>query len=93
MESEEKTGKSVRVVRVSRKNTVYIPKDIAGEIGISEGSYLELKVEGGKLIATPIPDPFWLALKGPKFAEATPEEIEAISEEEQSRYEADRDHA
>ncbi len=80
-----------RLVRVSKKNTVYIPKDIAEEIGITEGSYLELKVEGGKLVATPIPDPFWLALKGPKFAETTLEEIEATSEEEQCRYGACKD--
>lgn len=71
-----------RIVRVSRRNTIYIPKDIAEGLGISEGSYLELRVEEGKLIVTPIPDPFWLALKGPKFAETTVEEVERISVEE-----------
>lgn len=74
-----------RVVRVSKKNTIYIPKDIAEKLGISEGAYLELRVEGGKLVATPIPDPFWLALRGPKFAEATLEEVERTSEEEQGK--------
>ena len=76
-----------RVVRVSKKNTIYIPRDIAERLGIGEGAYLELRVEGGKLVATPIPDPFWLALKGPKFAETTVEEVESISEEEQRRLE------
>ncbi|MEL9940808.1 MAG: AbrB/MazE/SpoVT family DNA-binding domain-containing protein [Ignisphaera sp.] len=74
-----------RVVRVSKKNTIYIPKDIAENLGIGEEAYLELRVGGNKLVATPIPDPFWLALKGSKFAETTIEEIESISEEEQRR--------
>jgi AbrB family looped-hinge helix DNA binding protein len=32
------------IVRVSKKNTIYILKDIAGKLGIVEGSYLELRV-------------------------------------------------
>jgi len=75
-----------RVVRVSKKNTIYIPKEIAEKAGIGEGSYLEIKVEDGRIILVPVRPPFWLALKGPKFAELTPEEVEAISEEEQSLY-------
>ncbi|MGC9137292.1 AbrB/MazE/SpoVT family DNA-binding domain-containing protein [Caldivirga sp.] len=75
-----------RLVRVSRKNTIYIPKEIAEKVGITEGTYLEIRVEGGRLIMIPIRDPFWLALKGPKFAESTVEEVEKISEEEQGRY-------
>jgi len=75
-----------RIVRVSKKNTIYIPKDIAKSIGISEGTYLMLTVKNSKLVITPIPDPFWLALKGPKFAETTAGEIERISEEEQEAY-------
>jgi AbrB family looped-hinge helix DNA binding protein len=75
-----------RIVRVSKKNTIYIPKDIAKSIGISEGTYLMLTVKNNKLVITPIPDPFWLALKGPKFAETTAGEIERISEEEQEAY-------
>jgi looped-hinge helix DNA binding domain, AbrB family len=77
------------IVRVSKKNTIYIPKNIAERLGIVEGSYLELRVEGDKLVATPIPNPFWLALRGPKFAETTLKEIERVSEEEQNRYEGE----
>jgi hypothetical protein len=33
------------------------------------------------LIITSLPDPFWPALKGSKFAETTVEEIERMSEE------------
>ena len=75
-----------RIVRVTKKNTIYIPKEVAESLGITEGAYLELTVEDNKLVAYPIPDPFWLALKGPKYAEATVEEIERTSEEEQEAY-------
>ena len=78
-----------RIVRVSKKNTIYIPKDIAEKLGISEGAYLELRVERDKLVAIPIPDPFWLALRGPKFAEVSIEDIERISEEEQKKFETE----
>ena len=76
-----------RIVMVSKKNTIYIPKDIAERLGIGEGAYLELRVEGDKFVVTPIPDPFWLALKGPKFAETTVEDVERVGEEEQRRLE------
>jgi len=33
-------------VRLSKKNTLYIPKSIAEAIGIREGSVLRLRVEG-----------------------------------------------
>uniref|UniRef100_A0A7C1GKE9 AbrB/MazE/SpoVT family DNA-binding domain-containing protein n=1 Tax=Thermofilum adornatum TaxID=1365176 RepID=A0A7C1GKE9_9CREN len=69
-----------RIVRVSKKNTIFIPKDIAKTIGISEGSYFILTVKDHMLIITPLPDPFWLALKGSKFAETTVEEIKSMSE-------------
>ncbi|MGB9706119.1 MAG: AbrB/MazE/SpoVT family DNA-binding domain-containing protein [Pyrobaculum sp.] len=74
----------MRVVRVSKKNTVYIPKEIADALGIGEGTLLELRVEGGTLVAVPIPSPLKLALEGPKFAKTTVEEFERGSEEEQS---------
>jgi len=32
-----------RLVRVSRKNNIYIPKDIAGKLWISEEVYLDLE--------------------------------------------------
>jgi len=73
-----------RIVRVSKKDTICIPKDIAKSVGISEGSYFILTVKDHMLIITPLPDPFWPALKGSKFAETTVEEIERMSEEEQT---------
>ena len=69
-----------RIVRVSKKNTIFIPKDIAKTIGISEGSYFILTVKDHMLTITPLPDPFWPALKGSKFAETTVEEIKSMNE-------------
>lgn len=78
----------MRVVRISRKSTIYLPKEIAKRLGVTEGDFLELRVEGGVLIATPILHPFKLALEGPKYAKTTIEEFEKESEEEQRRYES-----
>ncbi|MEN2975316.1 MAG: AbrB/MazE/SpoVT family DNA-binding domain-containing protein [Candidatus Caldarchaeales archaeon] len=67
--------------RVSKKNTLYIPKSIADALGIVEGSILKMNIEEGKLVIEVIKDPFWLALKGPKFSSTTFEEFEEESEE------------
>lgn len=69
--------------RISKKNTLYIPKSIAEALGIHEGVWLKMKVEENKLIAEVIPNPFWLALKGPKFSSITFEEFEMESEKMQ----------
>ncbi|GEM_PF-5001293 len=42
-----------------------------------------MRVEGSKIIMERVPDPFELALKGPKFAKITFEEFERKSEEMQ----------
>lgn len=70
-------------VRLSKKNTLYIPKAIASAAGLREGYFVKLKVEGSRIIIEPILDPFDLALKGSKFAETTFEEFEKESEEMQ----------
>lgn len=72
-----------RIIRVSKKNTIYIPKDVAEKTGIREGVLVEVSVEGNKIILTPIPNPLWLALYGPKFAEISVEDVERVSEEMQ----------
>ncbi|MEM0019854.1 MULTISPECIES: hypothetical protein [Metallosphaera] len=41
------------------------------------------------MILKPIRDPVWLAIHGKKFATISPEEVERISEEEQSRTEGE----
>jgi AbrB family looped-hinge helix DNA binding protein len=67
-------------VRVSKKNTLYIPKAMAEAIGIGEGGVVKLRVEGSRIIVEAALDPFNLALKGPKFARTTFEEFERESE-------------
>jgi len=42
-------------------------------------------IESGKVISTPIQDPIWLALYGPKLAEISREDLEYSSEEEQEK--------
>ena len=68
-------------VRVSRKNTLYIPKPIADAVGIREGGAVKLRVEGSKIVLEVLHDPFDLALKGPKFAKTTFKDFERESEE------------
>ncbi len=72
-------------VRVSKKNTLYIPKVLANAIGLREGSLVKLRVEGSKLVIEPIPNPFDLALEAPKFAKTTFKEFEKESEEMQNK--------
>ncbi|WP_243671585.1 AbrB/MazE/SpoVT family DNA-binding domain-containing protein [Vulcanisaeta sp. JCM 16161] len=50
-------------VRVSRKNTIYIPKAISEAVGISEGDYVVLRVDGNRIIIERVEDPFEYALK------------------------------
>ena len=69
--------------KVSKKNTIYIPKSIAEAVGLREGMRVKLKVEKGRIIIELIPDPFTLALMSPKFAKTTVEEFEEESEEMQ----------
>ncbi len=70
-------------VRISKKFTLYIPKAIAEAVGIEEGDFVKMWVEGSRIVLEPVPDPFDLALRGPKFARTTFEEFEGESEEMQ----------
>ncbi len=70
-------------MRVSKKYTIYIPKAVAEAVGIREGDIVELRVEGSRIVVEPALDAFGFALKGPKFARTTFEEIERESEEMQ----------
>lgn len=70
-------------MRISKKYTLYIPKAIAKAVGIREGSVVKLRVEDSKIVLEPVPNPFDIALKGPKYAKTTFEEFEKESEEMQ----------
>ncbi len=75
--------KSEIKVRISKKFTLYIPKAIAEAVGLKEGDYVKIRVENSKIVLEPVPDPFDIALRGPKFAKTTFEEFEKESEEMQ----------
>ena len=75
--------KSEFKIRISKKFTIYIPKAIVEAAGVKEGDYLKISVNDSKIILEPIPDPFDIALKGPKFGKTTFEEFEKSSEEMQ----------
>ena len=72
-------------VRVGKKLTIHIPKAIAEELNIKDGDILSLRVKDNKIILEQ-DNAIWLSLKGRKFAKMTVEEIEKISEEEQTRF-------
>jgi len=74
-------GRTVSEVKVklSKKNTLYIPKFMTEGLKIKGGDTVKLRLEGSKIIIEPIQDPFDLALKGPKFAKTTFEEFERES--------------
>jgi AbrB family looped-hinge helix DNA binding protein len=73
-------------VRVGKKLTIHIPKAIAEELNIKEGDILSLKIKDNKIILEQN-DAIFLSLKGRKFAKASLEDIDRISEEEQRKYE------
>jgi len=75
---------SEEIAIVGKKFTIVIPKKIRIKMNMVEGQKLAVKAEQGRIILEPIPDPFELALKGPKFAKTTFEEFEQESEEMQS---------
>ncbi len=77
-------------VTVGRRRTIIIPKRVAEMLGISEGSWLELRVEDGRIVLEPIPDAVELSLHGEKVATTSLEELEAESIEQQRRYIGDR---
>ena len=65
---------------------MHIPKAIAEELNIKEGDILSLKIKDNKIILEQN-DAIFLSLKGRKFAKASLEDIDRISEEEQRKYE------
>ncbi|MEM0232880.1 MAG: AbrB/MazE/SpoVT family DNA-binding domain-containing protein [Candidatus Nezhaarchaeales archaeon] len=68
---------------LARRILSIFSKSIAEALGIREGSLLKMEVKDGKLVIEVIKDPFWLALRGPKFSSTTFEEFEKESEKMQ----------
>jgi len=72
--------------RVGKKYAVYLPKVIAEAVGLKEGERVLLRVAGKTVVLESLKDPIELALSGKKFASIKPEEVEAISLEEQASH-------
>jgi len=70
--------------RVGKKYAIYLPKAVVEALGLKEGERVLLRVSGNALVLETLQDPIQLALSGKKFASITPEQVEAISLEEQA---------
>ena len=72
--------------RVGKKYAIYLPKVIVEAIGLKEGERVLLRAVGNRVVLESLRDPIELALSGKKFASIEPEQIEAISLEEQASH-------
>jgi antitoxin MazE len=69
--------------RVGKKNAIYLPKAVVEATGLKEGGKILLRVMDKTVVVEPLMDPLELALSSEKYATIDPEQIEAISVEEQ----------
>jgi AbrB family looped-hinge helix DNA binding protein len=72
--------------RIGKKYAIYLPKAVVEAIGLKEGERVLLRVAGTTLLLESLQDPIKLALSRKKFASIKPEQIEAISLEEQTKH-------
>ncbi len=72
--------------KIGKKYSLYLPKAVVKALQLKEGERVKLKVVDNRLILEPIQDPLNLALSGKKFTAIEPDQIEAISIEEQSSH-------
>ena len=67
-----------QIVRVGKKNAVYLPKSVTEALGIKEGDKLQVMVRDDTIVMKPLPKLFE---KRGYWASTTIEEFEAESEE------------
>ncbi|MEM2927279.1 MAG: AbrB/MazE/SpoVT family DNA-binding domain-containing protein [Candidatus Bathyarchaeia archaeon] len=72
--------------RIGKKYALYLPKAVVQALGLREGDRILLRISGKALVLETLQDPIKLALSGSKYASINPEQVEAISLEEQGRY-------
>ena len=72
--------------RIGKKYAIYLPKAVVKARDLKEGEKVLLRVSGHTLTIEKLQDPIQLALSGKKFAHITPEQVEAISLEEQEKH-------
>lgn len=75
--------------RIGKKYALYLPKAIVRAVGLREGGKVLLRVDGSTVVLESLHDPIELALSGKKSASIRPEEVEAISLEEQASHTED----
>lgn len=73
-------------VNVGKKYAIYLPKVVVRALNLKEGARILLRVSGTTVVLESLQDPIHLALSGKKFVSLTPEQIEAISQEEQATH-------
>ena len=71
--------------RIGKKRVLVIPKVIAENLGLDEGSTVKITAAGDKIIIEPLCDAVWLSLHGEKVARITLKELEEESFEQQKR--------
>jgi bifunctional DNA-binding transcriptional regulator/antitoxin component of YhaV-PrlF toxin-antitoxin module len=69
--------------KVGKKFAIYLPQAVVKALNLKEGARLLLRVAGSTVVMESLQDPMQLALSGKKFKTIAPEQIEAISLEEQ----------
>ena len=72
--------------RIGKKRVLVIPKAIAENLSLDEGSAVRITASGDKIIIEPLRDAIWLSLHGKKIAHITLKELEEESIEQQKRY-------
>ncbi|MGQ9469584.1 MAG: AbrB/MazE/SpoVT family DNA-binding domain-containing protein [Nitrososphaerales archaeon] len=72
--------------RIGKKYAIYLPKAIIEALGLKEGERVLLRVSGNTLVLESLQDPIQIAISGKKFASMKPEQVEAISLEEQASH-------
>ena len=69
--------------KVGKKRALYLPREVVEALNLKEGGKVLLRVSGKTLTVESLQDPFQLALHGKKFASITPDQVEAMSIEQQ----------
>ena len=72
--------------KVAKKFALYPPKALMNELGMREGQRVRYRVENGKLMVEPVPDPIQVALHSRKWTRTSAKELELQSEKEQSEF-------
>ncbi|RLE92132.1 MAG: AbrB/MazE/SpoVT family DNA-binding domain-containing protein [Thermoprotei archaeon] len=71
--------------RIGKKRILVIPKTIAKNLGLDEGSAVRITATENKIVIEPLRDAIWLSLHGEKVAQITLKELEDESIEQQRK--------